>query len=162
MHAFYIKHQAEQNRTEDRVLVVVCTRFCVYLRLGMGPPHNLQHQAPPHYVRNSCILNIFIETISIYILGLRRTTHLIDAIQKYYHYSRAHACVCVCVGWCVRLGTGFSGSSIVSNRIFANSNAVDIIWFDVWNSSRIQSARAHCGPRVCRFGHDSRNYDATI
>lgn len=63
----------------------------------MGPPHNLQHQAPPHYVRNSCILNIFIETISIYILGLRRTTHLIDAIQKYYHYSRAHACVCVCV-----------------------------------------------------------------
>lgn len=157
MHAFYIKHQAEQNR---RPSAGGCVYTILCIRLGIGPPHNLQHQAPPHYVLNSCILNIFIETISIYILGLRRTTHLIDAIQKYYHYSRVHAYVCVLVRTAYALAPEFR----VFNCLKSNFRQFQCSRYHLIRCLKFEpnSKRAHCGPRICRLGHDSHNCDATI
>lgn len=131
----------------------------------MGRTIYAQHRAPAP--QNSCILNIFIETISIYILGLRRTTHLIDARYKNTkHYTLfgavrvlgSRVCVCVVLNMRIRLGTGFSILPIVSNWMFANSDAgryhsaARTGQFNAWNWNRIRNeSRCPVSARLSRL-----------
>lgn len=114
----------------------------IRIRIGSTHKHTIygceEREHRRTIVQNSCILNIFIETISIYILGLRRTTtHLIDAIQKnIYIYCQHQRCVRMC-------------AAVVGSNVFAPRTACQRI-FGLLQLSQIDSSPIRIAIRIAQ------------